>query len=103
MQGRQQRDVKRGRRGDDAHELVPKDRHQRSGPATSEQRSGGIVEQPDAARAGDQIDQRERRDRHHANGGDREHALPHDPLTDCGQARPEPLPQHVAPEHRADA
>ena len=39
-----------------------------------------VVEQPDRARAGDQIDERERRNRHQPDGGDRKHAAPRDLL-----------------------
>ena len=62
-----------------------------------------VVGERDPAGAGGEIDQRERRDRHHAHGGDREHAAAGDGAPDAVEPRPQHVLQRLPADQRADA
>ena len=61
-----------------------------------------IIDELDRAGAEREIDERERRDRHHAHRGDRQHALPRDARADAVEPRSDQAAQRVLTELRAD-
>ncbi len=87
---------------DDRDDPVAERRHHDQPRQHAEQGAGHVVDQLDRAGARRQVDDGERRHRHDADRGDREHALALDPGADAVEPRPSSLAQRALAELRAE-
>ena len=76
-------DVRGTGRREQPHDLAAKKRHDDKPRKQSERGADDVMPEPYAARAGNQIDQRERSDRHQSHGDNRDQPLPCDLAADA--------------------
>ncbi len=92
----EQAHIERRRRGQHVEDLVAERRHQHEAGQHAEDGAEHVVGERNPAGAGGKIDDGERRHRHHAHGGDREHAVPRDGAADAVEPRAEHVFERLA-------